>query len=263
MEPEDGYYLAFSGGKDSQVIYHLAVDAGVKFDAHYNLTTVDPPELIYFIRENYPDVIFNKPKETMWQLISRIGMPPTRLARYCCSTLKENGGSGRTCITGVRWAESVARKNNRGEIEINNGKKTEKMLFSDNEEDRRQFEICIKKGKRIVNPIVGWTTSEVWDYHELHQLKHCYLYDEGFERLGCIGCPMASPHQKEIGFARWPKYYQGYLRAFDKMLNNRKLKGLETCLAWENAEGVMKWWIYGGDVKQLEGQIGLEEDEEG
>lgn len=43
FEPPEGYFLAFSGGKDSQCIYHLAKMAGVKFDAHYNVTSVDPP----------------------------------------------------------------------------------------------------------------------------------------------------------------------------------------------------------------------------
>ena len=49
MHP-DGYYLAYSGGKDSDVILDLAERAGVRFGAHHNLTTVDPPEVIYHIR---------------------------------------------------------------------------------------------------------------------------------------------------------------------------------------------------------------------
>ena len=69
FEPPEGYYLAFSGGKDSQTIYHLAKEAGVKFDAHFNLTTIDPPELVHFIKDNYPDVIIDRPKKTMWELI--------------------------------------------------------------------------------------------------------------------------------------------------------------------------------------------------
>ena len=108
FEPKEGYYLAFSGGKDSQCIYHLAKMAGVKFDAHYSVTTVDPPELIRFIREQYPDVEWeyhywpDDPKYnhksgkrrqiTMWNLIANHTIPPTRQARYCCSQLKESGG---------------------------------------------------------------------------------------------------------------------------------------------------------------------------
>ena len=89
FEPEEGYFVAFSGGKDSQCIYHLCVLAGVKFDAHYSVTSVDPPELVRFIKDKYPDVSFDIPYDkdgkpiTMWNLIPRNLMPPARLRRYC------------------------------------------------------------------------------------------------------------------------------------------------------------------------------------
>ena len=119
-EPPEGYYLAFSGGKDSVVVKALADMAGVKYDAHYNVTTVDPPELVTFVKQHHPDVIFEKARYkdgshiTMWNLIVKKKIPPTRIMRYCCHELKEGGGEGRTVITGVRWAESVRRKISRG-----------------------------------------------------------------------------------------------------------------------------------------------------
>jgi len=118
FEPPEGYYLAFSGGKDSIVCKELLNMAGVKFDSHYNHTTVDPPELIYYMREHHKDVIVEYPKETMWKLIEKKLMPPTRWVRYCCSELKENGGDGRFVVTGVRWAESSRRKNTRASTEV-------------------------------------------------------------------------------------------------------------------------------------------------
>ena len=120
FEPPDGYWVAFSGGKDSMCVYHLCKMAGVKFDAHYNVTSVDPPKLIRFIKKNYPDVIFEYPRDrdgnviTMWNLIPRKQMPPTRLARYCCQYFKESSGKGRITVTGVRWAESANRAGNQG-----------------------------------------------------------------------------------------------------------------------------------------------------
>ncbi len=120
FEPEEGYYLAFSGGKDSCVIKALADMAEVKYDAHYRVTSVDPPELVQFIKEYHPDVIMDRPLDkdgnqiTMWNLIPKKKMPPTRIVRYCCSELKESGGQGRFTVTGVRWAESAKRKNRGG-----------------------------------------------------------------------------------------------------------------------------------------------------
>ena len=116
FEPPEGYYLAFSGGKDSVVIKALADMAGVKYDAHYQHTSVDPPELIRFIKDSYPDVKIEFPRDkdgkriTMWNLIPKKSMPPTRVVRYCCQYLKEDGGNGRFKVTGVRWDESVRRR---------------------------------------------------------------------------------------------------------------------------------------------------------
>ena len=135
FEPKEGYYMAFSGGKDSQCIYHLALMAGVKFDAHYSVTGIDPPELMRFIKKQYPSVVWDyhywddgkpehylpngKPRQiTMWNLIADHTIPPTRNARYCCDALKETGGKGRVVITGVRWAESVRRKALHGVVDI-------------------------------------------------------------------------------------------------------------------------------------------------
>lgn len=129
--PPEGLYVAFSGGKDSIVIKQLCIEAGVKFDAHYRVTSVDPPELVRYIKEYHPDVSREVPRYpdgkpiTMWNLMERHKTPPTRLIRYCCAELKETGGEGRIIVTGVRWAESSNRKRNQGEVTIltNNRKK--------------------------------------------------------------------------------------------------------------------------------------------
>ncbi len=259
FEPPEGYYLAFSGGKDSQCIYHLALEAGVKFDAHYNLTTVDPPELVYFIRENYPDVIVDRPQKTMWQLIVENGSPPTRIQRYCCRELKERGGEGRVTVTGVRWAESIRRAKTRGLAEFMGKSVKDMVLFNDNNEMRQMMENCQKKGKFVLNPIIDWTESDVWEYIRSRGLKYCRLYDEGEKRIGCIGCPMSGPQRMADDFQRWPKYRANYIRAFDRMLQRRKKRGKPEI--WASAETVMHWWIYGTEKKhELEGQVDLFEE---
>jgi phosphoadenosine phosphosulfate reductase len=244
FEPAEGYYLAFSGGKDSQCIYHLAKEAGVKFDAHFHMTSVDPPEVISFVREHYPDVILDPPPESMWRLIERKKIPPTRRIRYCCGVYKERGGMFKTVITGVRWAESVRRKKNRAMLELNAYSKQKIMLNNDNDEARRWFESCVTQSKHVLNPIIDWLTEDVWEYLNTNNIPHCRLYDEGFSRIGCIGCPMSGKKGMLREFERWPKYYNAYLRAFDRMLENRRQTGLK-CDLWPDAQAVMDWWIYG------------------
>lgn len=244
-EPEEGYYLCFSGGKDSCVIKALADMAGVKYDAHYSVSSVDPPELVRFIKDNYPDVIFEIPKDkdgkpiSMWTLIAKNTMPPTRIVRYCCQHLKENGGKGRLKMTGVRWEESVRRKRSHSEVTFAD-KKAKRVLEEelsdqdflstpqggvvlrlDNRENARIVEMCYKNHTTLINPIIDWTTDEVWEFLKEYEIPYCCLYDEGFRRLGCIGCPMGSKEQRLREFERWPKYYNLYMIAFEKMIKNR------------------------------------------
>jgi phosphoadenosine phosphosulfate reductase len=258
FEPKEGYYLAFSGGKDSQCIYHLTKEAGVKFDAHYSLTTADPPELVHFIKRQYPDVMIDKPEITMWQLIPKKLMPPTRIARYCCEYLKERGGDGRLCITGVRWAESSKRKNRRALAEIITSRGKENILLNNIREGLERLDNHPLKGKKIINPIIDWQDEDVWDYIRDRKLVYCGLYDEGFTRLGCIGCPMARKRLRLKELERWPKYREAYLRAFGRMLEERKKRELST--TWKSAEEVMSWWLEDSKkiIKIMEEQIKID-----
>jgi len=113
FEPDDGYILAYSGGKDSDVIKTLAKLADIKHQSVHNLTTVDAPETIKYIKSQ-PDVGILKPERSMWQLIEDYKFPPTRKIRYCCAELKEKSNIGRITITGVRKAESESRNANQG-----------------------------------------------------------------------------------------------------------------------------------------------------
>lgn len=270
--PPEGYYVAFSGGKDSQCVYHLCKMAGVKFDAHYNVTSVDPPELIYFIRKHYPDVSFDYPRDkdgkriTMWSLIAKERMPPTMKVRYCCEKLKETGGKGRVTVTGVRWAESARRKNTHDVVDIRTESKkiissaldnvdgaylTPRgglVLNDDNDEARRLVEQCYRTRKTLVNPIVDWTDEEVWAFlNDVVKVPHCCLYDEGFTRIGCIGCPMTRRRGMERDFARWPKYKDLYLKAFEKMIRNRDGDLLDLCKQGDPDTPPLRklwdWWI--------------------
>jgi len=250
-------YVAFSGGKDSVVIAELARLSGVPYELHYNITGIDPPEVIYFMREHYPQLNWHRPRKTMWQLIVEKKMPPTRLIRYCCSELKEHGGENKVNITGVRWAESTRRKNTRNAYETKVSKVRDKIMAYDDEQGRLTFRSCPTKGGYIVNPIVDWTTADVWEFIRSRNLSYCKLYDQGEIRIGCIGCPMGGPKGMRADFARYPKFKALYLKAFDAMIT----KYPEKVRNWRTADDVMEWWVGFGDRKkqrQIEGQLIME-----
>lgn len=245
FEPPEGYWLAFSGGKDSVVIKRLAELAGVKFDAHYSVTSVDPPELVRFIK-SMSDVSFDIPHDkdgkpiTMWNLIPRNKMPPTRVMRYCCKELKESQGKGRITVTGVRWAESVRRKNGRALVDVT-GKKSERVLMNDdNDEARRLVESCYRTKKTLLNPIIDWSDEDVWEFIRTEKIPYCELYDKGYKRLGCIGCPMNRKAEAELN--TYPKYRAAYIRAFEKMIARRHMERFGDA-EWKTGEEVMAWWL--------------------
>lgn len=217
-EPAEGYYVAFSGGKDSLCVYWLTKLAGVKCDYHYNFTTVDPPELVQFVR-TFEDVEIHHPgtQKTMWALIVKKRMPPTQIVRYCCTMLKESGGKDRLKVLGVRAEESSKRKG-RSVVLLNS------PLGS------------------VVNLIYHWTEYDVWQFIACNLIDYCSLYDEGFDRLGCVGCPMGRNKGMERDFKRWPLYREAYVRAFDRMLAKRRQDGLPT--QWQTGEDVLHWWMY-------------------
>ena len=260
FEPPEGYYLAFSGGKDSVVVKHLCDMAGVKYDAHYNVTSVDPPELVQFIKEKYPDVSRDIPHDedgkpiTMWNLIPRMKVVPTRIMRFCCEELKERGGVGRMTLTGVRWAESARRKKHQG-LAVIMGNNT--VLNNDNAESRELLESCYKKRKTVINPIINWEDEDVWEFIHRENIPYCKLYDEGEKRLGCIGCPLSGSRTMERDFAKYPKYKELYLKAFGTMIAERERAGL-SIKGWETPEKVMEWWLSPKADKPIEGQIGME-----
>lgn len=227
--PEEPYWLAFSGGKDSIVCHQLCIESGVRFVGHFN-QAMEPPEVIHFIRKHYPNVIIHRPKPTMWELIAKNRWPPTQNMKYCCGAMKERHGEG-LVITGVRKEESNSRKN------------------------RRQIEVCRNNiGKRFLHPILEWSVEDVWACIKDRGLPYPSLYDEGRPRIGCVMCPMGNTKQMVEDALRWPKIYEAYLRAFDRVVVKRKEDGLKC--DFRDGMDLMKWWIYRPE-KEDEDQMGL------
>jgi len=210
-----GFHLAFSGGKDSQLIYELCKIANVKFKAFFYKTSVDPPELLQFIKQNYPDVIWIKPEMTMFQLIIKKGMLPLRHARYCCAYIKERNGLNEVTITGIRKAES--------------NKRAKRIAF----EQR-----CVKGNDKILlNPILNFTNNDVWQLLKNKGIESCSLYSE-FSRIGCVGCPM-NPKSQRKEFIKYPNFKLAYTNTVGKLMVKGKYND------FDSPDEVIKWWTSG------------------
>lgn len=277
LNSDEPFVLADSGGKDSSVLTHIALKAGVKFRVVHNHTTVDAPETVYFVRNKFKklnamgictEVVY--PKKTMWELIVSHKAPPTRLMRYCCSELKETYGKGEKLVTGVRKAESRNRKKNQGVITFTNPKKELKKMVDDvnfmqtnkggiiilnldNDEKRKVVENCYRTNKTLINPLIDWEDDFIKWYIKHEGIELNPLYDRGWKRVGCIGCPMASKKARQKEFAEYPKYRELYIHAFDKMIDARKKAGLKIDDGWKKGKHVFEWWLESGiDPAQIQ-----------
>lgn len=203
--PADGspYYGCFSGGKDSVVIKELARMAGVPVVWHYNVI-IDPPELMKFIQDHHPDVKWIRSKHgPFFRRIRHKLMVPTRFRRWCCAEYKHTlGPKGCTRILGIRVEESNKRA--------------------------ARYVACVMKkpaSRRELYPIRLWTDDNVWRFINDYKVPYCKLYDEGFSRLGCVGCPLASPDHRRKEFERWPYYERQWRQACNFVVAERERLG--------------------------------------
>ena len=240
LDPENGFYNTFSGGKDSQVLYHLVKLSGVKHKTHMNLTSVDPPEVIRFVKTQYPDVELIKPKMSIYEACKKEGILPTRTIRWCCAEFKETGGAGKVTLIGIRKEES-ARRAKRGEISTNiKGKRTEETFDQWSEHEEKMVTCVGGKDKILVSPIIYWTERDVWEFLNENDIPHCELYDQGYTRIGCICCPMSQLRQKRKEIERWPYVKRNWLKTIQWLIDNGYMNR-----NFSDPETGFRWWISG------------------
>jgi len=279
--------ITYSGGKDSDVLLDIARKClkPDEFEVLNSHTSVDAPETVYHIREVFDEVrgggtkcTVHIPKDkdgkqiTMWNLIPKKKMPPTRMVRYCCTVLKETSIPNRIYAVGVRANESSGRENRDIFVTRGTTKKDpyryyslehSQEVFEESKERDPIWDCTLIKQMRenkdiIVNPIYEWTDSDIWEYIRKNNVKYNPLYDRGYKRVGCIGCPLANYKEMMKEFAEYPKIKDAYIRAFQRMIDqyddDRKRKRKD----WKTGQDVFDWWTerWKNEVK---GQMSLED----
>lgn len=211
LNPQDGYFVGFSGGKDSQALLQLMKMAGVRYKAYYSVTTNDPPPNVYFIRQYYPDVVFLHPKENFFKLVEKRGLP-TIYHRFCCERLKESAGVGYAVLTGVR-AEESRKRAAYDEVRVYSKRKENRERTRTIEEIEENEHQCIKgKDKLMIYPILRWTESDVWQF--LHEqglpTNPCYKQTG---RVGCMFCPFSNKKQIDYYETQYTKFKERLMQS--------------------------------------------------
>lgn len=195
---DDVIEIAYSGGKDSDVILQLTKEAGINYRAIYKNTTIDPRGTLQHVRDMGVEVL--QPKQSFFKLVEQKGMP-SRMRRFCCEQLKEYKVLD-VVVMGVRRAESAKRAENYKEP-------TECRYYG----GKRNY-------AEAIYPILEWSNDDVRDFilDRGITLAPVYYDENGVlhteRRLGCVGCPLASRKQrlKEL------KKYQNIVRAYARAL---------------------------------------------
>lgn len=249
----EGFYVAFSGGKDSQVLLKLTQLAGVKYTAEYRLTTIDPPENVRFIKKHYPEVTIIRPAQTFYRLCLHYGTMPTQWMRFCCRELKEATNEHAVTLTGVRRAES-ARRSHRQEVYLQTRRRHPEFIEGTLDQFSRYQETTVEclqgKDKLTVNPILEWSEQDVWDLIHAYELPVNPLYIKGYSRVGCLFCPMSNIKSIRLDVGNYPKYYQAFLRLIHRIRAKNiqehgydyyeDLTDEEAFWVWASKQGVQK-----------------------
>lgn len=274
--------ITYSGGKDSDVLLQLALESGIKFEVQNSHTTVDAPQTVYHVREVFrklneqginAEVTHARYKDgrliTMWNLIEKKKGPPTNRQRFCCKALKETTTPNRFIATGVRRDESSRRakreeflvraKNNEGKWYKGKTLTETTEVYKEAQENDEVYDcLFITQAKKnmdlVCNPILHWTEDDVWNFIKDRNIKVCELYNMGFKRVGCVGCPLASLREREREFEIFPIYKENYIKAFDRMDKSNMEKAFRRISEENDRKGVVKteltgkdiydWWMY-------------------
>lgn len=235
MQPDMGFHVGFSGGKDSQVVLELVKMAGVKYRAVYNVTTNDPADNVRFIKQHYPDVEFSIPEKSYFQLIAQKGVP-TMFNRWCCALFKETAGVGCVVLTGVRKEESRKRAAYEEVCKWGRSKGKKESVDLDKME-ANEFRCVGGKDKFMVYPILEWTEKDVWDFIALRGLpvNPCY---KNHKRVGCVFCPFARPKEIRDYCETHPKLKAAFIHATDRYRERAKDRQ-----KLPSAEDYFGWWL--------------------
>lgn len=246
LDPINGFYNTFSGGKDSQCLYHIVKLSGVKYSTYMNLTSVDPPEVLRFVKTQYPDVELIKPKMSIYEMAKKKHILPTRTLRWCCHEFKETSGAGKVTLIGIRKQESVRRAKRKEVSTEIKGKRSEESFDQWSEHEENMVTCVSGKDKILISPILDWSEQDVWDFLNINKIPHCELYDEGYTRIGCICCPMSSNKQKIKEIKNWPHVKRNWLKTIKWLIDNGYVN-----YNFSDEEIGFKWWISGKSYKQF------------
>jgi len=70
----------------------------------------------------------------------------------------------------------------------------------------QKIEWDAKFGLIKINPIVDWTSKQVWNYLHEHKVPYNALHDQNYPSIGCTHCTRATTAGEDPRAGRWPGF---------------------------------------------------------
>lgn len=198
----DVFHVAFSGGKDSIVLLDLVKKALPKdeFVVVFGDTQMEFPDTYEVVNKieaqcKAKGIKFYRAKSDLGALESwRKFAPPSRVLRWCCNVHKSTPQV-------IELRKVLGKPNYRG-LAFVGVRAAESARRNEYDFESRGMK---QKGQYSANPILDWTSYEVWLYIYANNLFINRTYKKGNARAGCLLCPM-SPGKAD--YLRYVNYKQ-------------------------------------------------------
>lgn len=223
----DDFVVAFSGGKDSQVILDLVtrvlpVEA---FKAVFQDTDMELPctyDIVAYTEEDYKYRFPNfklyhaKSDRKALDLWKQYG-PPSRVNRWCCSVMK-------TTIF-RRTMKEIHKTDVQPKVAVFEGVRADE---SARREAYNRIGVNVKHPNLInCRAIFRWNNSEIFLYLFSRGIELNPAYRMGLTRVGCGVCPFASDWSEYLIRRIYPEISKQYVAVIEQMARNLGLNSKE------------------------------------
>lgn len=242
----DKVYVAFSGGKDSTVLLHLARTLYPDIKVMFLNTGNEYPEIIRFVNQvkEHVNLDIVRPKYTPRQVWAKYGFPlvskeesqyihEVRINPTSATAQKRMGGDKYAISKQWRFLVDEPYETSHmccAKLKKEPAKRYQKetgrypILGTMASESRLRKSSYLRNGgcnvydgkKPSSRPLSIWTDEDIWEYIRINNLEIAEIYHKGADRTGCMGCGFGCHFKDDV---RFDLLYKIHPKCYEMVMN--------------------------------------------